>query len=181
MINLVPSAGLQAIKKEYWLRVVSVWLLLLGSICIVGIVLLLPSYIRLTMQINDVNAASNTLNESATSFDVSAAQLVEANNQAQLLVQGTDAAAYTEYIAAAESVADQGIAIDSFVLSAASTATNFTLTGEAATRQDLESFRDALEVLPVFLAVQLPISNFITDRDITFSMNISIASSSSAI
>lgn len=181
MINLVPTNGLKTIRKEYWIRVVSVWLVLLGLVCIVGIVLLLPSYIRLTMQINDINAASNTLNESAISFDVSAAELIEANNQAQLLTRESDAPDFSEYIAAAESVAGSGIAVDSFVLLTASPSTLFTVTGEAATRQDLELFRDQLEASPEFLAVRLPISNFISDRDITFSMDITISTSTTAI
>lgn len=181
MINLVPIAGLAAVKKEYWLRVVSVWLLLLGSVCLIGIVLLLPSYIKLTLQINDVNNSSSMLHESASSFDVSAAQLIEANKQAQLLVAGADTVALSDYIVAAESAAGPGITISSLVLQDTAEVMKYTVTGVAAIRQDLESFRDNLEALPVFSAVRLPISNFITDRDILFSMDISIATNPSAI
>lgn len=182
MINLVPPPGLAAVKKEYWLRVASVWLFLFGTVCLIGATFLLPSYIQLTAQINDAKSTMVSLNDTATSFDISAAQLITANQQAALLVHNADNTALTDYIARAESLVQPGITLTSFVLQVRpETNPTFTVSGQAATRQTLVAFRDALEATTEFVEVSLPISNLITNQDIPFAMDITIATSTSEI
>lgn len=181
MINLVPAAGLKAVKNEYWLRVVSVWLLLFGTVCLVGTVFLLPSYISLSAQIYDAQNAVTRLHDSSTSFDLPTAQIVVANNQAQLLTNDVQVAGLTTHIASVDSYVQSEITVTNYALQVSPDSTvTFTISGQADSRAALVAFRDSLEGHDDFLAVTLPLSNLISNQDIPFSLDIVIATSTTS-
>ena len=177
MINLIPPAARRSIVREYWLRVVSVWLFLFGTGCLIVTVLLLPTYVLIHAQVATLSAQVVATSEKTATFDVSAAELIEASRLAALLSTTASTTHFSESLTALEQLAGAGITIRDVSFTRTGGNGEFTIAGGATTRQNLATFRDALEAHPAFATVDLPISALIKDRDLLFSMKVTFASS----
>lgn len=177
MINLIPTRARKNILKEYWTRVLSVWMLLLGSAAVVIALLLVPSYVLVTLQSNALSAVAAEARDKSEEYDTSAIQIVDANRRGALLMEQTAELPMTELIALIEALAGEQVAITElrFLHAADGSIEPVTVVGKAATRADLAAYRNALEANNVFDAVNLPISNLAKDIDIPFSMTVTIA------
>lgn len=177
MINLIPPAARRAIVREYWVRVISVWMFLVGTGFLVVAALLLPTYVLIRSQIASLTETSSGVAEKVATYDSSVAELKRASEQAAILINaGTSSAPFSQYLALIKKSTGPEITIRSIDFSRATIASGaVVLTGESKTRQALASFRDALESEGTFTKVDLPISNLIKDRDVLFSMQMNIA------
>ena len=110
-------------------------------------------------------------------YDISATELITANNQAQLLLKRATTSSPSEVIAILTTLAGTNVSLTNFQFSNLVTAGKITVSGVASTRQDLAVFRDGVSGDKRFSAVDLPISNLIKDKDLLFTMNISFATS----
>lgn len=171
MINLIPPLARAMIVKEYWLRVVGVWLFLLGTGCLLVASLLLPTYMLLRTELLALReqVAANAA-ETAT-FDTSSTALATAMAEVRLL-QAMSTSTYTTDIAQLTKIAGSNVALESFAFATVDSKTTITITGTATTRAALASFRDAIESDERFVDAILPISSLIKDRDIEFSMTV---------
>lgn len=178
MINLIPPDARTRITTEYWARVVTVWLFLLAVAAVLAGAFLLPSYVLVTSQVRSFAVEAEAAKASVAHSDGTARVLVIAGDQARLLREGEQMRRFTDLMAAVSAAAGAGIDIREYSFSrAAGVVTPVQVGGVAATRQSLAVFRDALRAEPTFAAVDLPISNFAKDRDIEFSLSLTIASS----
>ena len=178
MINLIPPRARKSVMREYWIRVVSVWLFLLGTGCLIVAVLLLPTYMMVHGQIVTLDGEVSAKGKTATSYNESATALTEASVKAALLTSRASTTPFSHYLKTLESIAGADIEVRSVEYSNDGiTNGRITLAGVAQTREALATFRDTLEAYPAFMAVVLPISALIKDRDLLFSMDITIASS----
>ena len=175
MINLLPPAARKSVVREYWLRVSAVWLFLLGTGCLIVAVLLLPTYMLIHTQINTLDSQVSASTAKASTFDVSAAALIQASTDAAILTQGASSTPFSHYLKLIETLAGPDITLRDVTYVKTTESGKLTLAGQAATRQSLANFRDALEADPVFQNVNLPISSLIKDRDLLFSLDITIA------
>lgn len=169
MINLIPPAARKNLLTLYWARVVSVWSILLGVASLIGVILLLPTYVLVSIQTGVYESANADLANSASTFDVSAAELITANQQAQDILQAESTQSFSGHLLVLEELAGP-VQILELQFSSGDTASQFTVSGLAANRLDLVAFRDALDASPQYDDVDLPISNLIKDRDIVFTM-----------
>lgn len=177
MINLIPPAARRSVVREYWLRAISVWLLLFGTGCLIVASLLLPTYVLIRLQVGELEQTAVAASEKVATYDVSASALVAANKQAQLLM-GTSTTPFSTYLTQLEQFAGAGVVLRDIQFVRSKTGVgSITVAGTAATRQVLANFRDALEAEPAFSKVNLPISNLIKDRDLLFVIDITLATS----
>lgn len=170
MINLIPPIARKKVAREYWLRVSAVACFAVGTVSLIAGVLLLPTYVLIQLQIDVQKSSADTLTDTASSYDVSAAQLINASRQAQLLVERSQSAVVSSYVQTIETIAGPDIAVIDTEYTKGDVTDALSVSGQATTRQALVSFRDQLEANPQFEAVDLPISNLIKDRDILFTI-----------
>ncbi len=173
MINLIPPSAEKLIIKEYWLRVLAVWLFLLGTGCLIVASLHLPTYALLRNELTSLREqVANNAAETA-SFDTGSAALATAMAEAALLRSvGTSSAGHVLDIEALTDIAGSDVVLSSFVFSKTDSTTMVTLIGTARTRAALANFRDAIEADERFADAILPISSLIKDRNIDFTMTV---------
>ncbi len=176
MINLIPPPARRDLVKEYWFRVITVWLFLLGTASLIILLLLLPTYVLIGIKINSLKSLTSIATEKSLSYDIAVSTLATANKQAQLLVNTPEIAPFTNYISSLEKLASTTIMMQELRFNRTEAkAGSIQVSGVAKTRQGLADFRDAIETNPDFLAVDLPISSLIKDRDLLFSLKITMA------
>ncbi len=171
MINLIPPRARAMIIKEYWLRVVAVWLFLLGTGCLLVASVLLPTYMLLRTELITLRDQVAANAAETASFDSGSTALATAMAEVRLL-QSMSTSTYTTDIARLTEIAGSNVLLQSVEFVARDNKTTITITGTATTRAVLASFRDALEEDERFIDAILPISSLIKDRNIEFSMTL---------
>jgi len=177
MINLIPPAAKKIMVREYWTRVLSVWLILFGTACVIITCLLLPTYLLINIKTSVLKEQATSATEKMASYDISATELQIANRQAQILLQPSEGPLFTDFVTDFKDKSGIGITISDYKFTRTKTAGSITLSGLANTRQDLADFRDRLEEDERFFKVDLPISNLIKDSNLLFSMTLTLATS----
>jgi Tfp pilus assembly protein PilN len=177
MINLIPPVARKNLVREYWARVITVWMFLAGTASLIILLLLLPTYVLIGVQISALKQIVASSSEKSSSYDLSAAALLEANRQAQLLVGTPELTPFSAYSSQLESLASGGVVLKEERFSRKGDGGTIQISGVASTRQSLADFRDSIEADDNFTNVDLPISSLIKDRDLLFSMQITISTS----
>jgi hypothetical protein len=178
MINLIPPSARKSVIREYWLRVISVWLFLFGTGCLIISVFLLPTYMMVHNQTVTLGGQVSATANKTASYDESIATLTKATAQANFLKGAASTTPFSSYLKTVESLAGTGIALHSVNYAhAAVGGDKITISGTAATREGLATFRDALEAAPEFVTVVLPIASLAQATNVLFSMDITLATS----
>ncbi len=173
MINLIPQSAKKSVIREYWLRVLAVWLFLLGTGCLVVASLLLPTYVRVKGERLSLEAVVSQNAEVAATYDSSASALTVAMEQAQLLSTAPDAMAFSFYGEQILQYAGNNINIRNINYVRNEDTVAIALEGTATDRQNLAAFRDNLEADSLFADAILPISSLIKDKNLEFNMTLS--------
>lgn len=173
MINLIPPSAQSQVKREYWIRVISVWLFLLGFACITVATLNVPVYVLLKNQLGSLEneyAKTSTANQS---FKESEQAMVSANAISKLLTSANETTPFMEVINELRTLAGAGVAIEDFnLIRTEGVISSITITGEADSRLLLSEFQQKLEKNPTFANAKLPLSNLAKDKDIPFTITI---------
>jgi hypothetical protein len=182
MINLIPPEAQRRITYEYGARVVTVCLLLWALAGVVVGVATLPSYLLVTERLQAVSVDLAAATASADSDSAVSRALIVASEQARLLREAENTQRFSTLVAVVEAAAGSGVSISSYDFGRDGQALRpVVVGGNAASRQALAAFRDALLAQPLVEEVNLPISNFARDRDIDFSLSISVSSSTDSL
>ena len=176
MINLIPPHARKAVTREYWIRVVTVWMFLVACSLVLIATLQAPTYVL----INSLSAAlEGQFNDARTKQGVfleSEAEILKTNALIDHLGQESEEGRFSNLIYELDNVAGNNVTISQFTFALQEDELGaIALIGNARTRIALSDFRDNLEEHPMFTAVELPISNLVKDRDITFSMKVSLS------
>lgn len=173
MINLVPAVVRKAIIKEYWVRVISVFLCLLGLAAFLCSLFALPVYVLINAQVEAFAASAEEAAARVADFDISTEALTTANVQAQKLVEQRSVVTFSTVFTEIETLAGSGIIVRGYEFGRKEAdLAPIVLTGKSSTRQALADFHARLKVLPWVEQVDLPISNLAKDRDIDFTMTV---------
>lgn len=170
MINLLPPEGRSLVKREYWLRVVSAYAILLTIASVITIVILLPTYFHVAFQINTViEDIANT--GSAEDYARLEGEIKTANAISGLLVKSTTPIPATTIIAELKELAETTNNIEGITITTKEgVVDSIVVTGIAQTRSALVGMRDRIEAHEHFETVELPISNLAKDENIPFSL-----------
>ena len=174
MINLLPPQAKKNLTKEYWLRIFSVWALLVSGLCLILSALLLPTYILIHSQFNLLAVEDQKNNEIEGKFRMAEASVIEANKLAEVLSQSLTNSDFTSIIEAIHSVRTQDIQLTMINL-AQGDAHTVQVQGEAASRASLIQFKSALESSPLFESALIPLSDFARDTKLPFSVTITLS------
>lgn len=173
MINLIPPSAEKMLVKEYWLRVLAVWLFLFGTGCLIVASLHLPTYVLVRNELVSLREQVASNAAVTATFDTGSAALTTAMEEADLLASvDTSSANHVRSIEALTAIAGSEVNLTSFVFTRNESNTLITLTGTARTRAALANFRDTIELDERFADPILPISSLIKDRNIDFSMTV---------
>ena len=176
MINLLPPEARRHVLTEYWLRVVSVWLLLLVVAGGLILVLLFPSYILLELQLQARQDTYQQVEVEQESFLSAQKDITRANQQAALLADTADMISYTSVLETIDLVRSPDISINQIVMSRTNgVLTQITLQGEAVTRDALAMFRNQIELQDLFANAELPLANLARDREVPFNITVTLA------
>ncbi len=173
MINLIPPSAERNVTREYWLRVISVWVLLIASACVIVAILNIPVYVLVRSQLEAyVNEYAQAAVESQELADSKAT--VDATNQiAQRLAASNDSTSFSTVLTELEKMSGNEIVITESVLSRKDGALGLvTITGVARSRAALTSFHSAIIAHELFKQADLPLSNLAQDKDIIFTITV---------
>ena len=175
MINLIPLRARADVKAEYWIRVVSVWLFLIGFALLITAVLLFPSLSLVQSQLEVYENSYIHASEENESNKKLESSISVANKVAQKLVQAGDSRLFTELLSDIDTAADSTITLESVLIGRVDGGVDaIQITGNADSRGALVHFRDALEVYDSFVSIELPLSNLAKDRDIPFNITVTV-------
>ena len=175
MINLIPPAARKIVKREYWVRVLSVWMILAATAFAMITLLKIPVYVLVNSQM----AALSSSYESATADDLefkkSQDLIKSANQMASLLVTDNEHVEFSEVINRIDSLSGEEVFVNSINMARVEKdLEKVTVRGEALTRAGLAGFKERLENDEMFLEATLPLSNLAKDVDIPFSIEVTL-------
>lgn len=175
MINLIPPTAKKKIITEYWVRVISVWMLIFGVVLLVVSLLFLPVYVLVTSQVEVYETSAKEAVAKVAEYDLSASTLAEANVQAQMLIELRQMKPFSDLIDDFSALQGDAISIINFDFKRTGMKlSSVQLIGKAEDRKALADFRDAMMTLPEVKDVYLPIANLAKDKDINFSISVTL-------
>lgn len=175
MINLIPAVAKRRVLQEYWFRTGTLWLGLVSILIIILVILLIPVYVLIYSQTNEYKLAAQQATLEVERYDVSAAALIQASQRARLLLSATEQLKFSDVIKIIEGVSRNGISLTSYEITRTEGKISpLQITGRAESRQELSEFRAGLLTEPSIDTVVLPISNLARDRDIVFSITVTL-------
>ncbi len=177
MFNLLPEALKREIKSEYRKRWLVAVLTLLLFIQVSFLVFLLPSWTLSFSKEKEAVLLLEELGEGNTSQGAgsTASIITETNLKLRIIDTVMKSPEAFPLIDAVISNRNTSIKLSdiSYTSMGTSTAT-VTLSGVGATRDALVSFSKKLEETKLFKSVNLPVGNLAKDKDINFSINITV-------
>lgn len=173
MINLVPPIVRKEIIKEYWVRVISVFLFIASIVSLCALLFILPSYVLLSGQVGSVTSSAEMVKARMADYDLSAGALVKANVRAQKIYDLREVDKFSEIFEQVLFLNASGIVIEGFdFVRKDKLIDSIQISGAAETRQSLADFREELLEQKNIKEVVLPISNLAKDKDIEFTMSV---------
>lgn len=175
MINLIPPGAKKSITLEYRLRVLSVWFFASAVALVLGACVLVPSYVLINVQISALSSSAASASQKlATLKDVSK-ELDLASKQARALINGLQYNQMSDYAALFRKLESNEVTFSQISINRSKDGVSpIQLSGTATSRQTLATFRDQLLAEPVIESVDLPISNLAKDKDIQFSLTVTM-------
>jgi cell division protein FtsB len=175
LTNLLPKERERSLRQTYFLRLVTVGVLLLGGIVAVHGVFLLPTYLYLQ---DEVAEQKETLATLATAVDDSEQKQVGARvkslaDDSAYLAKLASIPKASASVAAVLALPRDGILLSGFSFAPTKDGAVMNLSGTAPTREALRRFEQSLKGAPFITGVDLPISAYAKERDIDFTVALS--------
>ena len=179
MINLLPYDEREAVEKERIRRFVIVASLSVSFILAAGIVLMLPSYLKLTFEREslDRGIASEIKASGAGPTEGFKIALGDLNKKIAILDGAKKGATdVTHIIEGVLKARPAGVAINSIAYGSVSKGGSKTvlLSGQAKTRDNFLAFEKNLEDSGDFKKITSPVSNLLRDADLQFSLSLDL-------
>lgn len=179
MINLATPEAKKGILKEYWFRLFIVSIFAIAALVAASIVLLAPAIILTELKHGSVvSALENLKKQNAAVGEVRVkeidATIKEINRKAVLVLKGTggESLVPSEVVALILEKKNSTIRIDSILFDVTADRERFVVSGNARTRGALAAYADTFKVDKTFTKVDLPISSFVKNTNIDFSLSL---------
>ncbi len=178
MFNLLPIDFKEAIKKEYRMRKLIVILFFLIALEATFIIFVLPTWLSsfyrervITSQYEEMKGTLSNASTTSVNLDIK-----NINSKLGVISSSMEYPKLLPFIDVILKQKNSSITIDQFVYSFIDkTSADLTIRGVSSQRETLVSFVKRLEETGVFKKVNLPIGNLAKDRDISFTLNLTIA------
>jgi type IV pilus assembly protein PilM len=178
MINVLPEGEKKALRKEYWMRYVSVTLSLFALTAAFATLLLFPSYYfskSKTLVAENRLEAFNRANPEIASHNLDAI-LADTNSKLALLASTRlDSPVSDVILSDIVALRPKGIVLSQILYNEPTDKVKaIEIRGTASDRATLRTFKSSLDANPHFSLVTLPISNFLEPSNIHFSISITV-------
>ena len=176
MTNLLPPQAKKQLVYEYYLRAISVFLLLTTIAILVVIVLFSPSFLFLTLQEANIKNEVGTAVSEMAEVTHATTQIREANTLAQIYATQSEQDLFSMYIEKLKELAGNDVRIISMSISRGDTmhVEQVDFTAIANTRQALINFRDNLNDNTKFGEFSFPIANLSQASNIEFRLSVPV-------
>jgi hypothetical protein len=159
----------RVVKKEYWIRLVTILFFLLGLCALIGSVLLLPSYFLTFTKQKILERTIGSLHTvEIQEYEVLGEVLVATQQKLSMMAESSGEEV-SQVVADIILYKPAGISISAFMFEHHDRA-RLSINGIAVDRESLLAFKETLEGQEMFTSVELPVSNLAKDRDIDFSI-----------
>ncbi|HEY4508810.1 MAG TPA: PilN domain-containing protein [Candidatus Paceibacterota bacterium] len=178
MFNLLPDNIKQKIKSEYRLRLLSVVLVSVLFLQVVSLFLLLPSWVLSLYKEKEAVAQKNFLDKSLLTLDTKSTSSVITDLNTKLNALSSSLS-YPKILPLVNSIianksGEIRIKELSFDYTSENTA-NVVVKGVSSNRDSLVAFVKKIQDSNIFKNVNLPISNLAKDKNIDFSINMTVS------
>jgi hypothetical protein len=176
MINLLPPHAQSALKKDYWLRVLTVWACLLTGVILGIAALLVPSYMLVESERRAIALQHAFPAETAEAIAFVEDEVKTANAFARELKRWHAARSVSTLIEAMLESVPAGVTLRSYdIVRTENGIETMVIVGVAGSRERLIAFQEALQKREEFGDAKIPIEDFVKERDLPFSVRITIA------
>ena len=177
MFNLIPDGVKEKILKDYRGRRGVVWLFTFLLLSTMVLIFLLPSYTYVSLEEKnmrtDVEVVRNSFQLKKVDDVVEA--IKETNEQLRALSSAKNPIKTSEILEKALKAKNSSIHVTEIeYIEAKTSSSTVLLKGIADKRESLREFINRLEAVEGFVKVELPVSNFAKDKNIDFSVNITL-------
>lgn len=177
MFNLIPDSVKEKILKDYQERRVVVWLCAFLLLSIMIVIFLLPTYVHVFSEEKNIRADVEVVKNSLQlkKADDVVGTIKATNELLKALSPAKSQIRTSEILEKALGVKNAAIHItDIEYMETKTSSSTVLLKGIADKRESLREFVTALEGTKGFAKVELPVSNFAKDKNIDFSINITL-------
>lgn len=176
MINLIPPVAKRNVKREYWLRVLVVWLFLFDFCILVAALLTTPSFVLVQGQLAAFEQQMQSAAAEASEQQALSDTIRHANEQAGTVLAVSSVDAITPYLERIEAIRTPAIQLTNLAVQRTETAvSSITVSGVAQTRQSLTGFSNALVADELFTAADVPLANLAANENLGFTIDIIVA------
>ncbi len=171
MFNLLLPSDKATLYREYMLRVVIVATGAFLTVVTIGIVFLFPSYVWLRMNEGAI-FEKRAVTQKAAPVNEELATTVNDAKQTIAILNTKKQISFRELIENVIKERGAGIKLSSIEYVITEGKLTLKLSGISADRESLVAFSKALSKDPAYATVNVPISNYVKDRNIEFSLSI---------
>lgn len=175
MINLIPPQARTAVTREYWTRVLTVWGFLFGGVAVALVVLLLPTYLLLHLQLVALLQQMDSTEGTEQSVRAAEAAIKEANTYITVLEETQDAVPVSDLFSIIVETAGDDISLSALAVVDEVDAMQIRVQGVAKTRGALVAFQNSMQRLPQFDEVTVPVPDLAREVDAPFTMTVQVA------
>ena len=175
MINLIPPKAKKTLVAEYWVRVVSVWGVTWAFTLISCACILFPAYILIDTQVEVYDQTAQMVSEKVTGYEATSVALVQASQQAKAIIDLQNEPRLSQLIAMFNQHQTESVTFSSIKLNRGGKGLSpVTLVGKAQDRHALAKFKESLSEAPEVSGVDLPISNLAQEKDLLFTITVTL-------
>ncbi len=177
MINLIPPQAKKFIVREYWFRVVTVWLFLLSGVILVAFFIMIPSYVLVQSQLDAVETEVLKVGETEIDFKKSEDFISEINAVAVQLGEAGVLVPLYEIASTIQNAASVDIKLTNQTIKRNKVGIeSINIRGVAKSRSALAGFKTALERSALFETALIPISDLAREEDLPFAITVTMSS-----
>jgi hypothetical protein len=180
MINLLPPHAKRKLRTEYWIRVVTVLCIVVSVLLAMLALMGAPIYIGIKSDIDRMKTQVQLAAEQEANIETAVKEVQRSNAYASYLLSKPVAKPLRNYVEVvyqqlASTVSIVGVSLSRDETGAVS---EIQVTAEAANRQAVLDFLDAVSDHPNFGAVDVPLSSLAQANEIEFSVTIPVLATS---
>jgi hypothetical protein len=179
MLHLLTDEYKKKVEREYRYRVLTVVSLIIIVLCVFGLILITPSYLKIHSTHSKLTAERDSYTEKIKSRqdDNSIDGIKSVQNAITILKSYSQQYSVRDTVLNLASKKQKGISISRFAYSKTKDVPTVDISGKADSRASLMSFSDQLKKDTSFSGVTIPLSSFAREKDIDFSLKLSVISS----
>jgi Tfp pilus assembly protein PilN len=177
-MNLLPWSRRRLLAREYHFRLGVIALLIFTTLILDTGILLFPTYVFLGSNVKaqetvlaDITTALSSSDEMALST-----RLTTLSNNATTLIALAKTSSVSDIMREILSIPHKDISLSGFVFAQAANKSKnvITLAGVAKTRDALRAYQLALQGMPFILSVNLPVSAYAQDTNLSFTITLTL-------